>query len=74
MLRKKRWEELTALQRTAIVFLGVLQVMLMLVALLDIRRRPPHEIRGSKRMWRLLAFVNFIGPMAYFLFGRRDRG
>ena len=38
--------------------------------LIDIRRRPAADIRGSKRVWTALAFVNFIGPLAYFRFGR----
>lgn len=70
---KKRWKELTALQKTAIVFFGMVQVILMVAALLDIYRRAPRKIRGSKRIWALVAFVNFIGPMAYFLFGRKEK-
>jgi hypothetical protein len=39
--------------------------------LLDLRRRPSTQIRGSKRLWAAAAFVNFVGPLAYFSFGRR---
>lgn len=40
-------------------------------ALVDIWRRPEEKIRGSKRLWALVAFVNFVGPIAYFSFGRK---
>jgi hypothetical protein len=28
-------------------------------------------VRGSKLYWAAATFVNFVGPLAYFLFGRR---
>jgi hypothetical protein len=42
-------------------------------ALLDIRRRPASQIRGSKRAWSLAMIVNSAGliPVSYFLFGVR---
>jgi hypothetical protein len=44
---------------------------LLAAALADIYRRPAEEIRGDKRLWAVVAFVNFVGPVSYFLFGRR---
>ena len=41
-----------------------------LAALRDIRRRPSDEIRGPKLLWVLVSFVNFVGPLSYFKFGR----
>lgn len=70
-MANKRWSELSAGQRRGIVLSGVVQVALLGAALLDIWRRPEEEIRGSKRLWVLVAFVNFVGPIAYFTFGRR---
>ena len=71
MARRKRWSELTRAQRLSIAVLGGIQVALLGAALLDIRRRPEREVRGSKPLWTALSFVNFAGPIAYFLFGRR---
>ncbi len=68
---KKRWKELGGLQKGAIVLSGVVQVVLLVAALVDIYRRPAEEIRGEKRLWAAAAFVNFVGPISYFLFGRR---
>ena len=71
MAKKKRWKELSAPQKAGTVFLGVVQIALLAAALWDIRHRSEEEIVGSKRMWTALAFVNFIGPLAYFIFGRK---
>jgi hypothetical protein len=67
----KSWSELSTGQRRGIVFSGVVQVVLLGAALVDVWRRPEEEIRGNKRMWALVSFVNFVGPMTYFAFGRR---
>jgi hypothetical protein len=37
----------------------------------DLRHRPSAQIRGSKKLWVAAAFVNFVGPLAYFTVGRR---
>jgi Phospholipase_D-nuclease N-terminal len=67
----KRWSELSTGQRQGIVLSGTVQVMLLMAALVDIWRRPEEKIRGDKRLWAALSFVNFIGPISYFLFGRK---
>jgi len=72
MTRRKRWGDLTVVQRAAIVLLGTVQLMLLAAALRDIHRRSPREISGSKYLWIAVIFVNFIGPIAYFLLGRKD--
>src|SRR5262249_38409376 len=70
-MRKGESSELTHAQRRSIVLAGIVQLALLAAALFDIRRRPSQEINGSKLLWTGLAFVNFIGPLAYFLFGRK---
>lgn len=69
-MTKKDWRDLTGRQKAALSA-GSLQVSLLLAALLDIYRRPGQDIRGSKAIWTLASFVNFVGPISYFLFGRR---
>jgi len=71
MVANKRWSELSSGKRTGIVLSGAVQVALLIAALVDIRRRPQEEIRGDKRLWTVAASVNFVGPVSYFLFGRR---
>ena len=70
-MRQKQWKDLTHAQQRGIVLLGVLQLALLITALIDIRRRPADAINGSKRLWTAVVFINGIGPIAYFLFGRK---
>ena len=68
---KKKWSDLSGAQKGAVVLAGMVQLGLLAAALLDIYRRPAEEVRGDKRLWAVAAFVNFVGPISYFLFGRR---
>jgi hypothetical protein len=70
-VRDNRWSDLGSGQRGAIVLSGVVQIGLLVAALVDIYRRPAGEIRGRKGPWVAAAFVNYVGPISYFLFGRR---
>jgi len=69
---KKRWQDLTARQQTATVVMGVVQVGLLVAALYDIHQRSDQELTASKRAWTAIAFINYVGPIAYFLFGRKE--
>jgi flagellar biosynthesis/type III secretory pathway M-ring protein FliF/YscJ len=69
---KKRWEDLTSRQQMAIVVMGVVQVGLLAAALLDIHQRSESELTASKRTWTMISFINYFGPIAYFLFGRKE--
>ncbi len=70
MLQHKRWHEIPFQQRIAMILLGIVQMTLLALALADIRRRPAEQIRGSKKVWTAVSFINFIGPISYLLFGR----
>jgi hypothetical protein len=37
----------------------------------DIRNRPVDQIRGSKRLWRVMSAANSTNSIAYFLVGRK---
>ena len=72
MDRRKQWSDLSPRQQRSVIAGGVVQVLLAAAAaLLDLRRRPAEEVRGSKKLWAAATMVNFVGPLAYFLFGRR---
>ena len=71
MAAKKRWSERSKVSRGLIVVTGVVELALLAATLVDIKRRPADQIKGSKRMWTALAFVNIVGPISYFAFGRR---
>jgi bacteriorhodopsin len=68
---RKRWSDLSSPQQRAIIGAGVVQTLLAAAALLDLRRRPSEQVRGSKKLWAVAVLVNFFGPLAYFTFGRR---
>ncbi len=71
MIKNKRWQDLSDIQKIAFILLSFIQVGLLVAALWDIRRRPAAEINGSKLLWTIVAFVNFVGPLAYFMLGRK---
>jgi hypothetical protein len=66
-----RFSELSRRRQAGIVVLGTVQLGLLIAAERDIQRRPAALIRGPKTRWRLLCLINFLGPIAYFTFGRR---
>lgn len=49
----------------------LIQVGLMIFALIDLARRPTAN--GPRWLWAIvIIFINIIGPIAYFLIGRRE--
>ena len=54
-----------------LVPLLIIQLVLMVVAIVDLIRRP--ETRGPKWVWVLvILFVNMIGPIIYLVVGRKE--
>lgn len=70
-MAKRKWSDLSDRQKAMVLTVGSVQISLLLTALADIYRRPAEEIRGSKWAWIAASFVNFVGPISYFLFGRK---
>jgi hypothetical protein len=49
----------------------IIQLVLIVVALVDLIRR--EHTRGPKWLWVIIIlFVNFIGPIVYFIVGRKE--
>jgi hypothetical protein len=71
MMQRKKWSEMTTGQQTAIVVGAGVQISLLVGAIWDIWHRPVAEIRGDRRLWTLVSFLNIAGPLAYFFFGRK---
>lgn len=67
----RKWKELTPTQRVFVIVGAVVQITLLAVAQRDLSRRPPEEIRGPKGLWRMVTMINFLGPLAYLLLGRK---
>ncbi|HLR09876.1 MAG TPA: PLDc N-terminal domain-containing protein [Sporosarcina sp.] len=52
--------------------LGVLQIGLAIFSVIHIVRHPNYKF-GTKPMWIIIVvFINFIGPILYFMFGKGD--
>jgi len=68
---KKHWKDLTKGQRARVISLGAVQIALQTAAIRDITKRPAYLIKGPKAAWIAGTFINFFGPIAYFVFGRR---
>lgn len=71
-----KWGDLSARTRKIIIAAGAAEGALKMAALVDLARRPPSQIRGSKWVWApAVLLVNSAGgaPLAYFLYGRRKR-
>lgn len=69
--KKVSWNALSPPQRATAVGAGLLQISLTIAALRDLRRRPAEQVKGRKSLWVAASFVNFVGPLSYFAFGRR---
>ena len=71
-MAKRSWSDFTPQQRAAISAVGAAELLFKMLALRDISRRDADQIRGSKRLWRAAQLVNTLGPLSYFLIGRRN--
>jgi hypothetical protein len=71
----KKWSDLSKRSRKLIIVAAVAETSLKAAALIDIKRRPASQIRGSKWLWAaVVLLVNSVGgaPLSYFAFGRRQ--
>ena len=71
MVQRKTWSDMGKKQQLSVIVGGAVQVALLVAALVDIRRRPAELIRGGKALWVGLSFINYVGPLAYFILGRK---
>lgn len=75
MKKPKRWQDLSPAMKTRItvqdIVQGLINLLLIIWAVRDLRLRSESEINGNKKIWILAAFAPPFGPIAYFLFGRK---
>lgn len=67
----RRWSEMSSRQQTMLLVSVSVQLSLAATAWVNLAKRPATEVNGPKAMWAALIAVNFVGPLAYFAFGRR---
>jgi hypothetical protein len=71
MKSKKQWKDLSPAKQRAITVAGALELVLLAVSLVDLVRRPTNGVKGSKGLWGAALFINPVGPICYWMFGRR---
>ena len=70
MGKEKSFKEMSPPQQVATIASIVLSLAVVTAAQRDLHRRPDDDVRGDKRLWRLLC-LNALGALAYFRWGRR---
>ncbi|HLT84288.1 MAG TPA: PLD nuclease N-terminal domain-containing protein [Phototrophicaceae bacterium] len=70
--RKRSWTDLSSPQRATVVGTGMIQLALAVAAWVDLARRPADQVNGRKGLWAAVIAVNWVGPIAYFVKGRRS--
>lgn len=70
---RRRWRDLGPGARAVVVISAIIQLGLLGAAQADIKRRSAEQLKGPRWLWVSLSFINFVGPIAYFLFGRRNQ-
>lgn len=72
MSARRKFSDLSPAQQRLLRIAIVVQLSLSIAAWVDLARRPASTVRGPKPAWALAIAVNFVGPIAYFLRGRRQ--
>ncbi len=72
MQNKKKWSELTPTQQKLIIAGGAVELVLTTAALISLAKRPSSAVRGPKVVWLAALAIQPVGPIAYFVLGRRN--
>jgi hypothetical protein len=75
MAARRQWSDLSPRTRRLLAITAVVEGILKLAALIDLKRRPANQVRGPKWVWAtVVTVVSSAGvvPISYFVFGRRQ--
>ena len=72
MQNKRKWSELTPTQQKLIIAGGAAELVLTTAALISLAKRPSSAVRGPKVVWLAALAIQPVGPIAYFVLGRRN--
>jgi Phospholipase_D-nuclease N-terminal len=67
----QQWSDLSTRRKTTMLVAAAVHLALAATAWTDLARRPAEQVNGPKAVWGFVIAVNFIGPISYFLFGRK---
>ncbi len=71
MMSHHSWADLSTRSKRLIALGSGVQLALLIGALVDISRRPRAGLHGPRAMWIGISFINFVGPITYFVAGRK---
>lgn len=70
--RKKSWGEMSGGQKLGVVVTGTAQLALAASAWVDLARRPAAQVTGGRKLpWAGVIAISWVGPVTYFVAGRR---
>ena len=75
MAPRRQWSDLSERTRGLLIAAAVVEGVLKVAALIDIKRRPASQIRGPKWLWAsVVVGIGSAGvvPISYFVVGRRQ--
>ncbi len=67
----KQWKRSSLAMNPNAIAQRIILLALVIWAIRDIQRRRDDELNGDRKIWTLAAFAPPIGPIAYFLLGRK---
>lgn len=70
--KKKSWAEMSGAERTGALVMASIQIALAAAAWVDLAKRPASAVNGRKGVWALVIGINYVGPIAYFVKGRKQ--
>ena len=71
IMSRRNWKEMSPVQKVGNVLMAAVELVLVTLALWDISHRPDNEINGKKRNWVMASLIQPVGPIIYFMFGRK---
>ncbi len=63
--------DLTTWQWTLLGVLATIQLSLLIAGLVSVLRTPADRLTAPKPVWILICFVQIVGPIVYFVAGRK---
>jgi hypothetical protein len=70
--KKMNWAEMSPGRKAVAIVVGVVQFVFAAAAWRDLATRSADQVNGPKGLWTAIIAVNWIGPAAYFLKGRKQ--
>lgn len=69
--KKQTWSDMSPGRKAVVAVVGVVQLGLATTAWRDLAQRSADQVNGPKGLWAAIIAINWVGPIAYFVKGRR---